>query len=312
MEISEINPIWRSPYIQNRDWFHEHIQHRDDLLITVGDSWTWGDSLGNDTHRLANIYGRHLSDKLGVDWVNIGVCGTDNMNILLKAHKFIQGITHPYKSIQVVITLTELARELRGNNLLNKRVEYNIIKGTDWPTFEDLLAGIDPTQLVEECHASNFLLGYDIELYYAIKDHQNIDDLLIKHEAYIFNLIDRLFDSYLVGRNFTHTYQENKSILGQGLLPKAWVDVIAEQGNIDPYPDNVRVLSSNGLDPLLEFANKLPKEQLLELLNSADQGISWLLNSPYNAKIATKHPLEQAHLWWAEYLYEHIRDNNAV
>jgi len=308
MEISEINPSWRSPYIQNRDWFHEQIQYKDTLLITVGDSWTWGDSLGEDTHRLASIYGRHLSDKLDVDWVNIGICGTDNMNILLKAHRFIQGITHPYKHIQVVITLTELGRELRGNNLLNKRDEYNVIKGTDWPAFEELISGIDVSQLIEECHANNFLLGYDIELYYAIKDHQNIDDLLIKYEAYIFKLIDQLFDSYLVGSNFTHTYHENKSILGQRLLPKAWVDVIAEQGHIDPYPDNVRVLSSNGLDPLLEFANKLPKEQLLEILNSADRGISWLLNSPYNAKIATKHPLEQAHLWWAEYLYEHTKN----
>lgn len=312
METSEINLGWCSPYIENRDWFHEQIQHRDTLLITVGDSWTWGDSLGEDTHRLASIYGHHLSDKLDVDWVNIGVCGIDNMNILLKARNFIQGITHPYKHIQVVITLTESGRELRGNNLLNKREEYDSIKGTDWPAFEELIAGIDPTQLIKECHANNFLLGYDIELYYAIKDYKNIDDLLIKYEAYTFNLIDRLFDCYLVGRNFTHTYHKNKNILGKNLLPKAWVDIIAEQGHIDLYPNNVRMLSGNGLEPLLEFAGKLPKEQLLELLNSADQGISWLLNSPYNAKIATKHPLEQAHLWWAEYIYEHIKDNMAV
>jgi hypothetical protein len=31
-----------------------------------------------------------------------------------------------------------------------------------------------------------------------------------------------------------------------------------------------------------------------------------LINSPYNSKIATKHPKEIAHQWWAEYLYEEI------
>jgi hypothetical protein len=306
MGYSKINPSWQSTPYQNREWFHENICGSDELLITIGDSWTWGDSLGDDGYRLSHIYGYHLSNMLNSDWVNIGICGTSNMNVLLKSHEFIKNINYPYKKIHTIITLTESGRELNGSNVLNKEQEYNSIKGTSWPTFSEMIDGFDIKSVVKECHELKFEIGYDIELFHAIKNYSDINDLLIRYEQFTFELIHRLFDSYLVGRNFTHTYDVNKDILGSSLLEKTWTNVIAERGELPLYP-TTRVLSMIGLDPLLSFTKSSIKEQWMTILNSSSMAIDWLDQSPYNSKIASKHPTEQAHQWWADYLFEQIK-----
>ena len=75
-----------------RQWYEEDIQGRDTLLIMVGDSWTWGDHLGcidwntasNDPVRLEQIAGRHLSNLLDADWVNLARPGCSNYWMLEK------------------------------------------------------------------------------------------------------------------------------------------------------------------------------------------------------------------------------------
>ena len=103
-----------------RQWYSEDIRDRDTLLITVGDSWTWGDHLGNidwnkasdDPCRLQQIYGRLLADKLNSDWVNLARPGCSNYWMLEKlqdiGHHFINST---YKKIYLVIALTEDLRE---------------------------------------------------------------------------------------------------------------------------------------------------------------------------------------------------------
>lgn len=306
-------------YLQNRKWLHEDFRNSDSLLITVGDSWTWGDNLGTINkeqgviddydYRVTNIYGYHLANKLDCDWVNIAVCGADNTSVMLKAVNYIKNLQKQYKHIQVVITLTESGREL-NNGFLNKEQEYNQLKGTNWPTFSDIVSGtaiID--NVVNECYTEDLLIGYDLELYYAIKDATNINDLFEYYEAYTFQLITKLFNnvSYLVGRNFTQSFDKNKSILNNHLIDDTWVDIIAKASNIHDYPKDVYVLSNNGLTPILNFAEIMKlnnKKQLLPIITASTLAIDWLHNSPYNAKIATKHPLEQAHIWWAEHIYK--------
>ena len=62
------------------DWIK---QNRKTLVVTIGESWTWGDSLGKTQHkifddkefRLANVYGRRLADTLQADFLNIAKPG---------------------------------------------------------------------------------------------------------------------------------------------------------------------------------------------------------------------------------------------
>ena len=319
MIYSTINPLWQCDPVNNQDPYHEQIKGSDLLIITVGDSWTWGDSLGSINkdvgifddydYRTSNIYGYHLSNRLNADWVNLAICGTDNLSMLQLAHQFIQGITKEYKKIHIVITLSESGREFTNFFSGNLKNKYNNLKGANWPSFDEVLNGADLSTVINECNDQQWLFpGLNLEFYQAVTYFVSLDDLLLKAEAAIFETINNLFDSYTVGRNFTRTYDENKSILNDHLVDKTWNDIICDQGNLTNYP-NVRVMSQMGIDPLIKFINnRLPKEQLLTLFSLAEEGIDWLNNSPYNSKKATKHPLEQAHVWWADYLYNHVNN----
>ena len=307
----------------NKNWYYEDIIGSDNLLITVGDSWTWGDSLGkiNQTlniyddyeHRVTNIYGYHLSKLLNYDFANVAFPGGSNSLILYKLKKFLNGIKKDYEKILIVFTLTESGRDDLDFAIFHN--EYNFIKGESWPEFKDLLSNKPNIKLIEECTKNNMFFIESYMLNQALKNFSNTTDFFRRYEAWTFNMITRVLDNvnfqnlnYLIGRNFTHTISENRHILGDRLLENLWVDVISNRGHIDPYPKDIYTMSTIGTSPIDTFMRDFPghKEMMVEILTNSTKGIDWLINSPYNSKIATKHPKEIAHQWWAEYLYEEI------
>jgi len=54
-----------------RQIFHEDISGKPNLIVTIGDSWTWGDSIDginpfdklDSPKRLENVYGAHIIKK---------------------------------------------------------------------------------------------------------------------------------------------------------------------------------------------------------------------------------------------------------
>jgi hypothetical protein len=146
---------------------------------------------------------------------------------------------------------------------------------------------------------------------------KNVDDFFIRYENWTFKTIQKNFDllpgnvSWVVARNFTSVRDENVIALPESnLITTRWVDVISERGQIDPYPAKVDVLSRMGLDPITELIKELSlnkfKEDWIKIFNQSSQAMTWLGNSPYNGKVATRHPLEQGHTWWAEFLLEKL------
>ena len=90
--------------------FYADIQDSHTLVISAGDSWTWGDSLGNN--RLNEVYGRQLATHYNADWVNIGCPGWSNSYILAICQYLIKLLKNEnYKRIIVAITLTENGRD---------------------------------------------------------------------------------------------------------------------------------------------------------------------------------------------------------
>lgn len=96
------------------------------LLVTVGDSWTWGDSLGktkirlghdDEKYRLSHIYGAIMQKELNCRWVNIALPGASNAMILNWLQDFLP-FRSPAKMVDCIITLTESGRhdELRMLN----------------------------------------------------------------------------------------------------------------------------------------------------------------------------------------------------
>jgi hypothetical protein len=97
------------------------------MLITVGDSWTYGDSLGHtkvrngidDTeYRLKHVYGSVMSDAMDASWINLALPGGSNSLMLEWLDKLLtQGSDNMaavanryYTNIVCVITLTESGR----------------------------------------------------------------------------------------------------------------------------------------------------------------------------------------------------------
>lgn len=102
------------------------------LLVTIGESWTWGDSLGE--RRLQSVFGRQLADMLSADWCNIAKCGESNLWIATQ----LENLTVPehYKQVDIVLTMTELGREFNGD-LDHDRVYTDLLQ--DIKTFDEFL-----------------------------------------------------------------------------------------------------------------------------------------------------------------------------
>jgi len=97
--------------------YYAHTSGRDTVLITVGDSWTYGDSLGNtkvrngldDTdYRLTHVYGYLTSQQLGSDWINLALPGGSNTLMLDWLSALLPTVEH--KIVICTITLTESGR----------------------------------------------------------------------------------------------------------------------------------------------------------------------------------------------------------
>ena len=54
----------------------------DILIVTVGDSWTWGSDISENNHddnfRITHLYGNVLSDELKTNWLNLGLSASSN------------------------------------------------------------------------------------------------------------------------------------------------------------------------------------------------------------------------------------------
>jgi len=161
------------------------------------------------------------------------------------------------------------------------------------------------------CLDEGFEIAYDMFLHYHISNSTTLSNFLENYEYATFQLLKKLLDKtqveYIVGRNFTHSFDNNINILDGKLVTDSWVDIISKRGELSAYPKNVRVLSSIGMDPIIDYLKSYgySKSEYIDLFESSIMGISWLKNSKYNAKVGM-HPLEEAHLLWAEYLFEQI------
>lgn len=98
----------------------------DNLVVTIGCSWTWGANMTpNDDreHRLTHNFGRVLSNELAADWLLLGQVGTGNFWIYQKVQEFVRLIpTLKYKKIYIVCTLTEIGRQTHTE--LDQHIDY--------------------------------------------------------------------------------------------------------------------------------------------------------------------------------------------
>ena len=276
----------QTKFSDGRYWYHENIQHRDSLLITSGDSWTWGDSLHgidvennifDDPKRLTSIYGYLLSEKLQSDFVNLAKCGGANVEMHDYVRDILPHVVSKYKKIYVVITLTENCREASWDSI--------------WT----------PTESNKQLSLDSFLEEYERLMFNSI--YQNL--ILCYPNV-----------TFLIARNFTYSWENNKRILGKTHVENTWVDCLAKHQNLNTYPAEVKMVSGLSFVPLHKLLKSINlykkfKFEFMDYYSDADLAIDWLLASDLNYKKATKHPTELGHQIWADYLYSEIKNKHA-
>lgn len=281
--------IFARKHNQFRSMYFEDVNNKDTLLITMGDSWTWGDSLFNirqrgpildDPNRVKHIYGSLIAKELNSDFINCARCGGSNFFMYSMLSQILEYNQHDYKKIIVIITLTENGREM------------NEPRAASWFT--------------NSKDALNFLKNYEHKMFEAFK---------------------KLFVSYpkikfILTRNFTHSYSENLDIIKNYTTDDIWVEVLNKHQNCNPYPKEVRFLTGAAMFPIQDTLNWLNiefKDLMIEEFDKSLKAIEWLKNSKYNCSeegpsrgfsAGTKHPTIEGHQLWANYLLNHIGIKN--
>ena len=109
-----------SHYLTATNTFDFVDRNSKSLVITVGDSWTWGSDLSPDNNnefRLTHVFGNLVSTKLNADWLNLGQPGSNNFFIAEKTEEFGYIIKQlDYKNIYMVCTMTEIGRSFNSHH----------------------------------------------------------------------------------------------------------------------------------------------------------------------------------------------------
>ena len=263
-----------------REWFYENIVGNTNLLICIGDSWTWGDSLGKTDLKYNDIESRYeqfyiagLAKNLKSDWVMIAQCGTNNQWILEQYKIINQAIKKKfyknYNKIYVHVCLTELFREL-DNDALIKILYKNLNSFSNFKQFCNFYFKITVMDVIKK-------LAPIPKLHSFSKNFWNVDTKFLNY-------------------NF---------------LERAWQDILFEKTNIEDK-ELLPVLSSIGIDPLVNLLEKKEfvkfKNEFNELLIRINKRIDNMMICALNHKKATKHPTADAHQIWADYLYNYYKD----
>jgi len=273
-------PYWSDCYKYQYDPYFEFDHGRPNLVICYGDSWTWGDSLG--ASRQQDVYGNHVANALNANFVNSAVPGImnywihDRLSILCQHD--LPRLQSCYDKIYIVVTLTELGRDFEFDHYIK-----NFQNFYDWTSDA-------------ECSG---------------------EKILIQAENFDFNKLQQIQNQLptnchmIVGRNFTHSFDQNLSSL-DNLMPKSWTDILLQQQNMLALTD-VRIMS-HGIQKFNLFMQdqKLDNQQFknwfLDTLSvSANKQIDLLNKSVYNYKKASKHPNAAGHQLWADYIVNYIK-----
>jgi len=227
------------------------------LLICAGDSWTWGDSLGS-TRQFKNKeqYNEHRTSHVYGKLLSEKM-DSDFLNIAKPG-----------------------AWNVEIHDMLKEALEQIV----DHKSYDEIYVVVCLTEICREAWDDPLWVPKDCE------GLQSVNDFLQKYEQNMFtsfknNFVDYYPDiKFYFGRNFTESYDTN--ILKNNFLDKIWCQCLEDDR---PYPEEVRMLSSLAITPLIKRLKQLNlykkyKYSMFELFASMELAMDWLDQSRYNYK----------------------------
>ena len=301
---SNLETVTNNTSNHGKYWYHEDNKNSNELLITAGDSWTWGEILAPEK-RTSQIYGALVSKQLNCDWINVGLPGESNLVIKDYLYNVVKNLKKSYNKINIIFTLTESTRDLVSLEFCKEN--YNSLKGESWPAFDQL--SFNDISIIEREFPNSHIVDI-VKMHLAIKDCNTIKSTINAIENTTVSIINQTFaqsTNCILARNFTSWHN-----IVNATAKNTWTEIIAKRGNLSKYPEDLSfVTSSLGSERLVSYQNQYNrienfKLDLIDHMDKANYAINWLDSSPYNSNIASKYPLAIGHQWWADYLYDFV------
>lgn len=105
-----------SHYQNQTNTFDFVNRNSDTLVVTVGDSWTWGSDLDSST-RLYEVYGNLIAMQLQADFLNLAQPGSNNFFIAERVEELGNIVPQlEYKTIYLICTFTETGRSFNSHH----------------------------------------------------------------------------------------------------------------------------------------------------------------------------------------------------
>ena len=282
----------------------------DTLLVTIGDSWTWGHGLAHmhwDNQaivqsqsdkeiRLRDCYGKHLSQYLESDWLNLSYPGESNGWIAKYFEKLVDDFDFsPYKKVFVVITMSEVAREWMGENDIK----------VDYYNFCANIKSIDDFFAKQSEKISNKMIQIEQKA-----KQKNLPMVVLRSIAFVednypkgFVNVDKTWQECLCDAN-NQPYEKFGLYLCQTAVVEK-LDQLLEYNHITHDQKGDRVKRNNPTLPKEIF-----KKQRNDLLDKIDKFNDIIYNSNTNtwrSEVDRGHPNAKGHTIWAKYILEQIK-----
>lgn len=271
-----ISNFYSSNHMYDDPVCHCNTQFNSDtLIITIGESWTWGAKL-DPNKRIDQIWGKLVAQSKKMDWLNIARPGTSNTWMFYQVQDLCRYIANggnfPYKKIQFIFLCTELGREFR------EQWEWNTFDPTKMfpcapKPVDDLFRTLNSMNINYLCQQLNLL--------------QDLQKHLIINVALLHNFCGH--------QTWTHNF---------ATLGKNWIQVTGDNEgvtldtNIATFSPHVFKKYAVDLDTIIEYQDR--SLQLIDYLESSKYYTSKAEN--YN----TNHPKPDCHRLWADYVVKNL------
>ena len=262
-EIADASSSW---YTEPTNTFDFVSRSSDTLVVTIGDSWTYGATLKSND-RQKNVYGNHLSNMLNADWLNLGLPASGNFWLVEKVEELSRIIQYlPYKKFIVICVFTGVGRwfDTRYDTYIKYTQWFDEYIGDD---FEKLLS-----MLNQECAR-------------RILDATNkIPNLTLK-----------------IGTNFVE-HVGFDTLPRECILPSPWYSLLVDD-NETVYNCSYYGRFKHSLNFMDKKHHNNFKQWYINLYEKTEHRINVLNKSDY---FDSGHPLEYGHKQWAEYVFGEI------
>ena len=244
------------------------------LVVTIGDSWTWGSDLSlnnkDNDFRRQNVFGNVITQQLDCDWLNLALSAQGNFWIASMVRELATVISKlEYDTIHVICTFTGVLR---------------------W-----------------------FNTKYDVDIDYIswfrqnIRQREDFDQLLIMLNQLCVDSVMTCLNTFShVNLKFATNFVDPigfDAVPDQQLLATPWYEILDCRDTGKVYADtyyNTVYQAVEFIDPKF---HDMFKSWLLDIACQSENRLK-LLQDP--AQFRNFHPLIQGHKKWAQYVLENL------